>query len=86
MNQLEENALRIYIEKIEKENEKMRVLSSQSGFYSEYFTTLKTAKSNKTAFDAVNEEHHRLFGRYRYSDWNTFKRMTNYYNKKNKSK
>jgi hypothetical protein len=86
MNQLEENALRIYIKKIEKENEKMRVLSSQSGFYSEYFTALKTAKSNKAAFDAVNEEYHKLFGRYRYSDWNSFHRMTYYYNKKNKLK
>jgi hypothetical protein len=60
----------------------MRLLSSKSGFYSEYFTELKTAKSNKQAFDTINEEHHRLFGRYRYSDWNSFKKMTNYYNKK----
>lgn len=84
LSSAEENALRIYIAKLEKQNEKMRELSSKSGFYAEYFKELKTAKSNKQAFDTVNEEHHKLFGRYRYSDWNSFKKMTNYYNKKSK--
>jgi hypothetical protein len=86
MNQYEENALRIYIAKIEKENERLRLLSSSKGFYAEYFKELITAKSNKEAFDTVNEEYYKLFGIYRYSDWNSFKVMTNYYNKKNKSK
>jgi hypothetical protein len=86
MNQFEENALRIYIAKIELENEKLRLLSSQKGFYAEYFKALITAKSNKEAFDTVNEEYYKLFGSYRYSDWNSFKKMTNYYNNKNKSK
>jgi hypothetical protein len=82
MNQNEENALKIYIAKIEKENEKMRQLSTRKGFYSEYFKELKTAKSNKAAFDTVNEIYYELFGQYRYSDWNSFKKMTNYYNQK----
>lgn len=86
MNQLEENALRIYVAKLEKENERLRLLSSSGGFYQEYFKELITAKSNREAFDTVNEEYHKLYGRYRYSDWNSFKKMTNYYNKKNKSK
>lgn len=86
LSSAEENALRIYIAKIEKENEKMRLLSTKNGFYSEYFKELKTAKTNKQAFDTVNEEFHKLFGRYRYSDWNSFMVMANYYNKKNKSK
>jgi hypothetical protein len=82
MNPVEENALRIHIAKIEKQNEQMRELSTRKGFYAAYFVALKTAKSNKEAFDAVNEIYHELFGNYRYSDWNTFKRMTNYYNNK----
>lgn len=82
----EENALRIYIAKIEKQNEKMKLLATSSGFYSEYFKELKTAKSNKEAFDSVNEEYHQLFGIYRYADHNSFMAMTNYYNKKNKLK
>lgn len=78
----EENALRIYIAKLEKENELMKKLSTTTGFYGEYFKELKTAKSNKSAFDNINEIYHELFGEYRYSDWNSFKKMTNYFNKK----
>ncbi len=80
----EENALRIYITKIEKQNEQMRELSTRKGFYAAYFVALKTAKSNKEAFDNVNETYHELFGNYRYSDWNSFKKMTNYYNNQKK--
>jgi len=86
MNAVEENALRIYIAKIEKQNEQMRQLSSRKGFYAAYFIELKTAKSNKEAFDTVNEIYHELFGNYRYSDWNSFKVMTNYYNHQKQSK
>ena len=84
MNPVEENALRIYIEKLEKQNEQMRQLSTRKGFYAAYFVELRTAASNKEAFDNVNEKHHELFGSYRYSDFNTFKRMTNYYNQQKK--
>lgn len=83
-NQVEENALRIYIEKIEKENELLRKFSTVKGFYDEYFAELPKAKSNKEAFDNVNERFFELFRYYRYSDWNSFKKMTNYYNKKQK--
>ena len=86
MNAVEENALRIYIAKIEKQNEQMRELSTRKGFYAAYFVELKTAKSNKEAFDTVNETYHELFGNYRYSDFNTFKRMTNYYNHQKQTK
>lgn len=80
----EENALRIYIAKIEKENELFRKLSSTDGFYQEYYKILATAKSNKSAFDELNEIYFSLFHRYRYADYNSFKRVTNFYNKKEK--
>jgi hypothetical protein len=60
----------------------MRKFSTTKGFYDEYFIKLRTAKSNTEAFNQVNEDYYGLFGHYRYSDWNTFKRMTNYYNNK----
>lgn len=82
MNAHEENALRIHIEKLEKENAEMRRLSTRKGFYNAFFDKLKTATSNKEAFNEVNEQYHALFGKYRYSDFNTFKRMSNYYNNK----
>lgn len=81
---VEENALRVYIAKIEKENELFRKLSSTDGFYREYYRMLSDAKSNKVAFDELNETYFELFGKYRYSDFNTFKRVTNYYNNKPK--
>lgn len=82
MNPAEENALRIYVAKIEKENELMRGLSTRKGFYNEFFKELKTASSNKEAFDNVNERYYNLFGQYRYSDYNSFKVMTNRYSNK----
>lgn len=82
MNAAQENALRIYIQKIENENAQMRKLSTVAGFYNEYFNELKTAKSNREAFNLVNERFHSLFGHYRYSDWDSFKKMVNYYSKK----
>jgi len=82
MNPAEENAMRILIAKLEKENIEMRKLSTRKGFYNEFFNELKTASSNKEAFNTVNERYHTLFGQYRYSDFNTFKRMSNYYNNK----
>jgi len=84
MNPAEENALRIHIEKLEKQVAEMQKLSTRKGFYDEYFKELKTAKSNVEAFNNVNERYHSLFGNYRYSDCNSFKVMSNYYNNKSK--
>lgn len=78
----EENALIIRIQKLEKENAEMREISTINGFYKKYFNELKNATSNTEAFNIVNERYYNLFGRYRYSDWNSFKKMTNYYNNK----
>ena len=82
MTQAEENALRIYIEKLEKQNALMLQFSTTSGFYEMYFNELKTAKSNVEAFNIVNERYFELFNKYRYADWNSFKVVTNYYHKK----
>lgn len=84
MTQAEENALRIYIKKLEAQNALMLQFSTTSGFYEMYFKELKTAKSNIEAFNNVNEKYYELFNKYRYSDWNSFKKMTNYYNNKSK--
>lgn len=77
----EAKAQQIYIAKLEKENQEMRELSTRKGFYNAFFQQLKIAKSNKEAFNCVNENYHKLFGHYRYSDFNSFKVITNYYNK-----
>lgn len=82
MTPAEENALRIYIAKLEKENIEMRNLSTTKGFYDEYFKKLKTAKTNTEAFNEVNERYRELFGKYRYSDNSSFRRTVNYHNNK----
>lgn len=83
-NQLEENELRIYIEKIERENKLMRKFASVKGFYDEYYAEVSKVSSNKEAFDNVNELYYSVYGKYRYSDYNSFKRISNYYNNKTK--
>lgn len=82
MTSAEENAMRIQLEKLEKQVIEMRKLSTRKGFYEQYFKELKTARTNTEAFNNINERYHSLFGNYRYSDWNSFKKMTNYYNNK----
>jgi hypothetical protein len=69
--------------KLEKEKTQSCVNSQPLKAFMMYFIKLRTAKSNTEAFNQVNEDYYGLFGHYRYSDWNTFKRMTNYYNNKN---
>jgi len=76
MNQHEENALRIHIEKLEKENEAMKALATQKGFYDTYFKYLKNEKTNNDAFNKVNDEYNELFGSYRYSCYDTFRNAT----------
>lgn len=82
MNPVEQNALQNHIEKLEKQLAEMRKLSTRKGFYEQFFKELITAKTNIEAFNTINERYHVLFGNYRYSDFNSFKVMSNYYNKK----
>lgn len=69
----EENVLRLEIEALEKKIALMKQLSSTSGFYEFYFKNIKNHKSRKECFEVINELHHSLFGRYRYSDYGVFK-------------
>ena len=80
MTQIEKKELEIYITKLEKENAEMRKISTRKGFYNEYFNELKNAKTNKEAFNTINKRFYSLFGKYRYSDFLTFKNMTGFYN------
>lgn len=73
----QENALRIHIEKLEVQLKQMRTLASNQGFYNAYFKELKTAATNHEAFNIVNEQYYNLFGRYRYSSYDTFRNVKN---------
>lgn len=79
-----ENANAIEIAKLKLQNEKMKKLATRSGFFSEYFQECKNHNTNKEAFDFVNEEYFNLFGQYRYSDHDSFKKAVSYQFKKQK--
>lgn len=77
-----EIANQIEIEKLKVQNEKMKKLATRDGFFKEYFLKCKSCKTNKEAFDIINEEYYNLFGQYRYSDHDSFKKAVNYQFKK----
>lgn len=79
-----ENALQIEIEKLKKQNELMRQLSTVEGFSFYYYTNCKNHSTNKEAFNFVNDQYYELFGEYRYSDFHSFKRVLIYNSRKTK--
>jgi hypothetical protein len=81
MTQLE-IAQKIEIEKLKKENELMRKLSTVDGFFIYYFSQCPVHKTNIEAFNAVNQKYFDLFGEFRYSDIDSFKKMIRYHTKK----
>lgn len=71
----EEKDLKIYIEKLKKETEIMRKLSTVKGFHEYYFETLKKYKTNYHAFNKVNKLYLNLFGEKRYDNFLAFKKL-----------
>lgn len=80
----EENALRAQCQKLEAQNELMRKLSTRDGFYSQYFEEIPRSRTNEEAFNKVNDLYRELFGEDRYSDFDSFKKVTRRYFNKNK--
>lgn len=77
-----EIANQIEIKKLRVQNEKMKKLATREGFFAAYFLECKNQKTNKEAFDSINDQYHELFGQYRYADYSSFKNISNYYHKK----
>lgn len=75
-------ALAAEIEKLQKENDRMRQIGNTPGFYKAYFSLLKDCKTDVEAFNLLNDEYFELFGMYRYSDWDAFRNSMKYHNKK----
>jgi hypothetical protein len=82
MNKAEENVFRLHIEKLEKTITLMVQLSTINGFYQNYFEKLRNAKSNIEAFNQTNDMYFSLFGKYRYSDHDSFKKTIHYHKNK----
>jgi hypothetical protein len=81
MNLLE-NAKMIEIEKLIKENNLMKQLSGVQGFFKYYYSQCKDFQTKKEAFDHTNEVYFNLFGRFRFSDYGSFKNVLSYHNNK----
>ena len=84
MTPAEENALRLEVEKLRAENVMIAKLITVSGFFELYFDECKKDISRQDAFDAVNELHLKLLGKYKYSGYEYFKQVQNRYYKNQK--
>ena len=60
-----------------QERELIRQLSTQQGFIQRFFQVLPKYDSSALAYEVVESEHKKLFGRRRYSGWESFKGIKN---------
>lgn len=70
------------VEALQDENKLMRQLGTVPGFMQAYFDCLKDYNSHKEAFEAVNAQYHAFWGVYRYSDFESFRKVKNRHFKK----
>lgn len=82
MSQHLKNAMHIELEKLKKQNERIRKLATKQGFFQAYFEKCATEKNNIEAFTAVNDEYFSFFGEFRYNSYNSFRQQKNSYFKK----
>ena len=72
------------LDKLKNQIQLMRQLFGKAGFIQAYFSALPLHKTNKAAFEFVNDLYFNLFGTYRYSDFGSFKASLSRYLNKNK--
>jgi len=54
-------------------------LGTTKGFYSFYFNHLSKFNTQIECFQHINELHNQIFGEYRYSSYNSFRRHLNHH-------
>lgn len=69
-----EAAKQVEIDKLTKKVERMREIGTINGFYQAYYKLLPKTKTYVEAFNQLNDEYFELFGVYRYSSYNTFRK------------
>ena len=69
-----EAAKQVEIDKLTKKVARMREIGTTNGFYQAYYKLLPKTKTYVEAFNQLNDEYHELFGVYRYSSYNTFRK------------
>jgi hypothetical protein len=78
----QEQHLAVLIEKLKKENEIIRKIGTVTGFYEYYFQQLKNHKTEIECFEAVNDLYFEYFGEYKYSSYDSFRKVKNKYLKR----
>lgn len=73
----QEQHLQALVEKLKKENEIIKRIATSAGFYEYYFEQLKHHKTEIECFDAINDLYFEYFGEYKYSSYNSFRKLKN---------
>ena len=78
----QEEHLAVLIEKLKKENEIIRKIATVTGFYEYYFQQLKNHKTEIECFEAVNDLYFEYFSEFKYSSYDSFRKVKNKYLKR----
>lgn len=72
------------VTRLKKEIRLLRQLGTRQGFFQYYFEELPEHSTNVECFNAVNDKYFELFGEWRYTDYNSFRKQANHFNKNQK--
>ena len=78
----QEQHLEALIQKLKEENVVIRKIATSSGFYQYYFEQLKNHKTEVDCFETINDLYFKYFGEYKYSSYNSFRKLKNKHLKK----
>ncbi|MCO6149075.1 hypothetical protein [Flavobacterium sp. NRK1] len=67
---------------LQRQNEIMRQLGTLDGFFTAVFNMVKHSRTNEEAFNAVNDQYFEIWGQYRFSDFESYRRSRYYHYKK----
>ena len=67
---------------LETENQLIKKLATNVGFYNYFFEMLNTSKTNLEAFNRAKDQYFEFFGEYKYSCYRSFSNVNNRKNNK----
>lgn len=78
----QEQHLEALIQKLKEENVIICKIATSGGFYQYYFEQLKNHKTEVECFEVINDLYFKYFGEYKYSSYNSFRKLKNKHLKK----
>jgi hypothetical protein len=72
------------VSELQQQTEIMRQLGTMDGFFQAFYNLLKNnaSRTHPEAFNLVNDQYFEIWGEYRYSDYESFRRAKYYHYKK----